>query len=151
MAPYIDKRKKRGRISHQNAPTVEAQPSEESKERKVSKNFAARIAIAAKLRQERRNQRRLAKRAALNPKGTQAGGDVDMKPEKEEEKEDQNDNVYKAMDILEDKDTDKDKEGDEDRWGGGRGAGSTWEIPIQEICFLETLRFAITKLIHKDS
>ncbi|THV48786.1 hypothetical protein BGAL_0228g00200 [Botrytis galanthina] len=96
---------------------------------KMSKNFAARSAIAAKLCQERRNQRRLAKRAALNSKDAEADGDVGMKADEKGEDEDLNDNFDKAMDILED--NNKDKEINGDKGGGSRGAGSTWEIPIR--------------------
>ncbi|KAF7916819.1 uncharacterized protein EAE98_010541 [Botrytis deweyae] len=182
MAPYIDKGKKRERILHRNGPTAQAQPSEESKQKKdkpkrkdfrifsrycahlpiswerildrvviiavihciyhrlpadtilqtgkMSKNFAARSAMAAKLRQERRNQRRLAKRAAWSSKDAGTDVDVGMKADEEGKDEDPNDNVDKAMNMLEDKNN-KDKERNGDEGDGSRGAGSSWEIPIR--------------------
>ncbi|TGO16569.1 hypothetical protein BTUL_0026g00210 [Botrytis tulipae] len=129
MAPCTHKRKNRDGISHRDTPTAEAQHSEDRKERKISKNIAARSAIAARIRQEHRNQRRLAKPAALNSKDAETDGDVGMKADKEGEDEDLNDNVDKAMDILQDQN--EDKERNEDKRRGSRGAGSTWEIPIR--------------------
>ncbi|TGO64472.1 hypothetical protein BOTNAR_0088g00010 [Botryotinia narcissicola] len=96
---------------------------------KISKNIAARSAIAARIRQEYRNQRRLAKPAALNSKDAETDGDVCMKADEEGGDEDPSYNVDKAMDILQDQK--EDKEGNEDKRRGVRGAGSTWEIPFR--------------------
>ncbi|KAF5876891.1 uncharacterized protein Bfra_001246 [Botrytis fragariae] len=143
MTACIDKREKRGKISHRDAPTVESQHPEESRKKgilshvvvvaaayyihrrssadtisqigKISKNIAARSAIAAKL--------------PLNSNGAQAGGDIDTKQEREEEDEDPSKNFDEEADMLED--MIRDKERNQNNWGGGREAGGTWEIPIR--------------------